>query len=135
VKRLILALVFMAVLPLAAKAQEDAVKIPLAEMADGQAHFHKLDVSGVDVRYFLVKAPDGTIRAALDACEVCAPEKKGFKQDGQSMICNNCGRQYPMSRIGLMRGGCNPHPLKATVQGDQVLLDRAELADGVKFFK
>ena len=87
------------------------------------------------MRYFLVKAPDGSIRAALDACEVCAPEKKGFKQVGQAMVCVNCGKQFPLGRIGLTSGGCNPHPLKATVQGDQVLVDRAELTEGVRFFK
>lgn len=134
-KRILFALLFVFVLPLAALAQDDVVKIPVADVSDGQAHFYKLNVDGVSVKYFLVKAPDGTIRSALDACEACFPEKKGYKQAGEVMVCVNCGQKFHVSRVGMVKGGCNPHPLKSAVVDGQVVISKADLAEGVKYFK
>ena len=136
-KQLLIALLFVALLPLAARAADnagDVVKIPLKDVSE-TASFHKIDVDGVTVTYFLVKAPDGTVRSALNACDVCFPEKKGYKQDGEFMVCVNCGQKFHLSRIGMVKGGCNPHPVANTIEGDQVLISKDELAQGVKYFR
>ena len=137
-KQLLAALLFVVLLPLilpvAARAGDDVVKIPLKDVSE-TALFKKIDVDGVTVSYFLVKAPDGTVRSALNACETCFLEKKGYKQDGEFMVCANCGQKFHVSRIGMVKGGCNPHPLANTIEGDQVVISKAELALGVKFFK
>ncbi len=122
-----------ALLP-AARAADDVVKIPVADISS-TAKFFKFDADGVTVKYFLVKAPDGTIRSALDACDVCFPAKKGYKQDGEFMICVNCGQKFHVSRVGMVKGGCNPHPVKNTVEGDHVVISKADLTEGVRYFK
>ena len=46
-KKAMMALIFLIMLPLAALAQDNMVKIPLSELSDGQAHFYKIDAGGV----------------------------------------------------------------------------------------
>nr|WP_279355714.1 DUF2318 domain-containing protein [Fundidesulfovibrio agrisoli] len=118
----------------AARAADDTVSIPLSDVSDS-AKFYKLDVDGVTVKYFVIKAPDGTVRSALDACDVCFPEKKGYKQSGDVMVCVNCGQKFHVSRVGMVKGGCNPHPLPNKVEGDKVVIQKSDLAQGVKYFK
>lgn len=132
-KRILLPLLLLLALCSAALA-DDTVKIPLADVSE-TAKYYKFDADGTTVKYFLVKAPDGTVRSALDACDVCFPEKKGYKQSGEFMICVNCGMRFHISRVGMVKGGCNPHPVANKVEGSDVTLSKAELAQGVKYFK
>jgi uncharacterized membrane protein len=97
---------------------------------DGQArHFEYADAtSQTTIKYFILKSADGVIRAAFDACDVCWPEGKGYVQDGDVMICRNCGRRFASVKVNVVQGGCNPAPLNRTVQGDQVVI----LADDLR---
>lgn len=133
-KRILLPLLLLLALPLAARAADDTVRIPLKDIS-GTAKFYKLDVGGTTVKYFVVKAPDGTVRSALDACDVCFPEKKGYKQEGEFMVCANCGQKFHVSRVGMVKGGCNPHPLPNTIDGSDVVISKSDLAQGVNYFK
>ncbi|MFP5221724.1 MAG: DUF2318 domain-containing protein [Acidobacteriota bacterium] len=130
----LLALAVIIALPLAVRAADDTVKIPVKDVSE-TAKFYKFDADGVTVKYFLIKAPDGSVRAALDACDACYPEKKGYKQAGEFMICQNCGMKFHVSRVSMVKGGCNPHPVASKVEGDDVVITKAELASGVKYFK
>jgi len=106
-----------------------------ADLADGQAHFYSAKIDGVVVKYFLVKTPDGVVRAAFDACDVCYPEKKGYRQEGNFMICANCGQKFPLAKVGLVKGGCNPAPLAHTEENGKVVIGEDALRQGVAFFK
>jgi uncharacterized membrane protein len=107
----------------------------LAQLADGKAHFFAYrEPGGVVVRYFLVRAADGRVGAALDACDVCWRSGLGYEQTPQGMVCRNCGRVFPASQVGLVRGGCNPSPLSARVEGGKVLVSEAELKEGRSYF-
>ncbi|MEA4857996.1 MAG: DUF2318 domain-containing protein [Solidesulfovibrio sp.] len=112
----------------------DTVTIPLAEVSDGKAHFYALTAGGKEVRFFAVKTADGKVRTAFDACDVCYPEKKGYRQEGEFMVCVNCGRRFHVSKIGEVHGGCNPAPLASAVDGDGLRLSMAALTAGVTYF-
>ena len=76
------------------------VTYPATMFDNGKArHFEYKTSDGVKVRYFVMKSSDGVIRAALDACVVCWREGKGYVQDGDVMICKNCGRRFPSVKI------------------------------------
>ena len=96
------------------------VAIPVADVSDGTVHYFETDVDGTTVKYFAVKASDGTIRTSLDACRVCFQAKKGYTQDGADVICGNCGRSFAIDQIGVQHGGCNPIAIDSTTQGDQL---------------
>lgn len=113
---------------------DGSVYIPVAKVGDGKAHYYQYSQDSQTVKFFVVKSPDGIIRAAFDACDVCFPAKKGYSQDGDFMICNNCGRRFHASRINVEEGGCNPAPLKRTVKGDQLVIAVKDIIPGSRFF-
>jgi uncharacterized membrane protein len=116
------------------KAEAGMVKLPLAQINDGNAHFYTYKGGGKDVNFFVLRSSDGVIRAAFDACDVCYREKKGYTQVGDIMVCNNCGQQFPSVKINELRGGCNPAPLNRTMQGDYLVLNVGDIATGAFYF-
>lgn len=115
-------------------AENGAIRLPVATLDDGLAHFYTLMVQGRPVEFFVLKDESGTVRAALNACDVCYPAKKGYHQEGNDMVCNNCGRRFPINQIGLIRGGCNPSPLNPAVDGSSVVIQESELTAGFSMF-
>ena len=111
------------------------VAIPVAEISDGQAHFYSYDAGGTEVKYFVMKSSDGEYRAAFDACDVCYPNKKGYSQEGDEMVCNNCGQRFDSTKINELKGGCNPSPIDRSVKGKTLVLKTADLGAGVQYFQ
>jgi len=111
------------------------VTIPVAEISDGQAHFYSYDAGGVEVKYFVMQSKDGEYRAAFDACDVCYPNKKGYAQQGDLMVCNNCGQQFDSNKINELKGGCNPSPIDRTVKGKTLVLKTSDIQAGVQYFQ
>lgn len=110
--------------------------IPIVALPEGVArHFEHAAADGTKVRFFVLRSPDGAIRAALDACEVCWREGKGYLQEGDHMVCRNCGRRFALQRIGEYRGGCNPHPLAPRIQGEDAVLQIQEIEEGARYFR
>lgn len=116
------------------KAVDGEIRIPLSEVEDGKARHYVFKTESKDISFFLVKAPDGVVRAAFDACDVCFHAKKGYTQDGQFMICNNCGMRFHVSKINQVEGGCNPAPVSRTVSGGNLVIKVADLLPGARFF-
>ena len=116
------------------KSSGDEIHIPVKSVNDGKAHYYTYESDGTSVNFFVVKSNDEVIRAAFDACDVCFPAKKGYDQDGDVMVCKNCGRRFHTSRINVEQGGCNPAPLHRTVAGGDLIIKVADIASGVKFF-
>ncbi|MGE4497837.1 MAG: Fe-S-containing protein [Deferribacterales bacterium] len=117
-----------------AKAQNGVVKIALKDVNDGKAHYYYTKINGKDVKYFILKSSDGVIRAAFDACDVCYREKKGYSQQGDFMVCNNCGMKFHSMRINEVKGGCNPSPLTRTTDKEFVYLKTTDIASGAMYF-
>ena len=110
------------------------VVLSLAEVSDGKAHHFSYEHEGAEIKFFVVQSPDGVMHAAFDACDVCYPAKKGYSQDGDFMVCNNCGMRFHSSRINHEQGGCNPAPLSHTVKGKDLVIKVADLLPGKRFF-
>lgn len=117
-----------------ASAQGD-VRFDVAQFDDGQARFYRhTSAAGKEVRFFVVKSADGVIRAAFDTCDVCYRERKGYRQVGDTMVCNNCDKAFRSVDINVLQGGCNPVPLDRAVQDGHVVLTSAALDAGVFYF-
>lgn len=116
------------------KASNGAVKIPVAEVSDGYAHYYSYKSGGRMINFFVLKSSDGIIRAAFDACDVCYQAKKGYRQEGNEMVCNNCGQRFPSARINEVKGGCNPSPLNRTIEGDTLVLRTTDIEGGGMYF-
>jgi len=111
-----------------------SVAFPLSLFEDGQArHFEHKD-GNLTVRYFVLKSSDGIVRAAFDACDVCWPAGKGYYQEGDNMVCRNCGRRFASVLVNEVKGGCNPAPLTRSVQNGQVIIQVKDILDGKQYF-
>jgi len=66
-----------------------------------------------------VKAPDGTIRTAFNTCQVCYSSGRGYYvQEGNELVCQNCGNRFNISKVDIIKGGCNPVPILASDKQD-----------------
>ncbi len=110
------------------------VVYPVSLFDDGRARHFDFKTGDLNVRYFILKSSDGIIRAAFDACDVCWPAGKGYYQDGDDMVCRNCGRRFASVRVNEVHGGCNPAPLTRNVQGDQLVLKVDDILNGKSYF-
>ena len=108
--------------------------IPLKQVSYGAAHYFTVNSNGKEIKFFVLKSRDGVVRAAFDACDVCFPEKKGYRQEGEFMICNNCGQKFHSSRINVVKGGCNPSPLAREAKGDHLEISMSDVATGTRYF-
>jgi high-affinity iron transporter len=106
-------------------AQNGQVRIPLSELTDSSLHFFAADVNGTSVRFLVIHRANGDYATALDACEICG--RQGYRQEGQNVVCRNCGASIYIPSIGE-RGGCNPIPVKSSVEAGEVIVDLSALA-------
>jgi len=110
------------------------VRIPLNALESGKAIFLKAEAYGKEIHYFALKSSDGVYRAAYDACDVCFRLNRGYRQEGDLMVCNNCGQTFPSDKVNEVRGGCNPSPLVRTVEGGMLIIRKSDIAAGGPYF-
>lgn len=115
-------------------AQSNDVRIPLAEVTDKAKFFDFKTADNSAVRFFALRSSDGVYRVALNACDTCYHAKKGYHQEGDDMICNNCGLKFPSSKINEAHGGCNPVSLPRTVEGDSLVIKASDLESRRQYF-
>ena len=118
----------------AVQATDGVINWPLNTFDDGKAHYYSFVNSGKAIDFFVLKSSDSVVRAAFDACDVCFGAHKGYRQQGDLMICNNCGQQFPSIKINELKGGCNPSPLERIVEGDALVIRSADIATGAGYF-
>ena len=110
------------------------VSFPVSLFEDGKArHFEHAD-GNLTIKYFILKSSDGVIRAAFDACDVCWPAGQGYYQDGDHMVCRNCGRRFASVLVNEVKGGCNPAPLNRRVENGKLIIHLKDIQQGRQYF-
>ncbi len=85
--------------------------IPVSGISS-KATFYPATVDGVKLEVLAVKAPDNSIRTAFNTCQVCYDSGRGYyKQEGDVLVCQNCGNRFKISQVEVSKGGCNPVPI------------------------
>ena len=107
---------------------------PVALFEDGKARHFQHVANGLNIKFFILKSSDGIIRAAFDACDVCWRAGKGYYQEGDHMVCRNCGRRFASVLVNEVKGGCNPAPLKRHVENGKVIIQVKDILEGKQFF-
>lgn len=107
--------------------EHGSYRIALSTLEEGKLYRYAAWPSGADrsVRFLVLRRPGATPAAALDACEICGD--LGYFQDGPNLVCRNCDAVLEPATLGT-RGGCNPIPLTAIVEGDRLDITEADLA-------
>lgn len=92
------------------------VLINVSEFQENEVRFFNTNLLNKTIYFFIAKDSDGIYRAAANECQVCFAVKTGFRQEGDEMVCNNCGNRYPINRLATERGGCNPAPINPNLE-------------------
>jgi uncharacterized membrane protein len=111
---------------------DGTITIPLSELSS-TAQFFEEEIDGVKIKFFAIKDENGEVKTAFDACDVCFNSRKGYTQDGDYMVCNNCGNRYHVSGLGTenkFRGGCWPSYLPSEQKDDELIIKISDLAEG-----
>lgn len=114
----------------------DQILIPLAELSQ-DANFYEYESPDIIIAYFAVLDADGQPHVAFDACDVCYPSHKGYRQEGEEMVCNNCGNRFEIDGIGTENtaGGCWPGFLPIEITATDVVLQPEDLEAGSWYFE
>ncbi len=76
------------------------------------AQFFPYKSGDVEMELLAFKASDGSIRTAFNTCQICYDSGYGYYvQEGDVLVCQNCGNRFPADRVGIEVGGCNPIPI------------------------
>jgi uncharacterized membrane protein len=107
---------------------------PVSLFEDGKARHFQHVAGGFTIKFFILKSSDGIIRAAFDACDVFWPAGKGYYQEGDYMVCRNCGRRFASVLVNEVKGGCNPAPLNRNVENGKVIIQVKDILEGKQYF-
>lgn len=111
--------------------------IPVSELTES-AEFYPVNVDGTEMEVIAVKTSDGTIRTAFNTCQICYDSGNGYyKQEGDKLVCQNCGNSFTMDQVGESAGGCNPWPIlesDRTVADDEIQISYDFLKDSADIF-
>ena len=117
-----------------ATAENGAVRLPAAAFDDYKAHYYTYMQGDRPIEFFVLKSLDGVVRAAFNACDVCFQSRRGYTQEGDEVVCNNCGLRFPADQINVVRGGCNPSPLERNLDGDTLVIQVEDIVSGLGYF-
>ncbi|HEY6252298.1 MAG TPA: Fe-S-containing protein [Candidatus Angelobacter sp.] len=107
------------------------VRIPVANLQQGELHRYSATVNGIEVRFLLFRNPAGQVKTVFDACQICGGS--GFYKNGNGIYCKNCAAPVNAESVGDP-GGCNPIPLQSVEEKDDkgnvkaVVISMANLA-------
>lgn len=113
---------------------DGTIRFGEADFADGKARYYRYQAESGAIDFFLVQSQDGVIRAAFDSCDVCYKERKGYRQEGQEMVCNNCDQRFKTNLVNVVKGGCNPAPLNRQKVDGEVVITVADIEKGAGYF-
>ena len=116
----------------------ESLIIPVSEVTT-DVSFYPIDVDGSKMEVIAVKDSDGHIRTAFNTCEVCYSSGRGYyKQQGDELICQNCGNHFTVDQVQINSGGCNPWPIydeDKTITDDSIEISYDFLAESKEIFQ
>lgn len=116
-------------------AEGGAVRLPLVEVADGRVHFFTFRHAGSNVNFLVRTDGRGALHTHLDACFSCYRYRRGFAVEGSDLLCIACRFTYPIAdEVWDFQGACAPIPIRSSVEGDRLVLERTVLERAVRYF-
>lgn len=109
--------------------------IDVSAMGNGQVRFFRfLNTSNQEVKFFVGRDVGGIVQVGFDASEVCAKRKRGFRADGEWMVCRTCDKSFRLSETNSNPGGCAPVALAHRLVGTQLVLAESDILAGWRLF-
>jgi uncharacterized membrane protein len=115
---------------------DGAVRISLAGLAPLRVRFYRfLNRGNQEVKFFVGRDPAGDVEVGFDADEVCAKAKRGFRHEGEWMVCNKCDKSFRLSETNAGGGGCRPVPVEHRVEGSDLVIAENDILKGWRLFR
>lgn len=119
-----------------APGRDGKVRVSLAGLEPQQVRFyHFLNPSNQEVRFFVGRDAGGHVQVAFDANELCFKTKRGYRHEGEWLVCNKCDKSFRLADANKGGGGCNPVPLRHAVEGDELVIAEADILGGWRLFR
>lgn len=115
---------------------DGAMAIDLAGLGPQDVRFFRfLNPGNQEVRFFVGRDAAGAVQVGFDANELCAKTKRGYRHEGEWLVCNKCDKSFRLAEVNAGGGGCKPVPLKHRVEGDRLLLAENDVLAGWRLFR
>lgn len=98
-------------------------------------YFHFINAGNQEVEFFVSRDRSGELQVAFDANEVCYKKRRGYRAEGDWVVCNACDKAFRIAEINDGGGGCKPVPLEFQVTGNQLLLREDAVLRGWRYFR
>lgn len=116
--------------------RQGAVSIDISGLKPQQVRFYRfLNTSNQEVKFFVGRDAEGTVQVAFDASDVCFKTKRGFRQEGEWLVCNKCDKSFRLAEINAGGGGCKPVTLRHRVEGNRLLIAESDVLQGWRLFR
>ena len=118
---------------LTVKVNEDNNIILDTSKITSTATFVNYDDEGIIIQFILARGTDNKVRIALNTGQVCNPSPKAyFIQEGEYLVCQNCGTKFHIYKIGIEKGWCNLTPVEEKQEEDNKIIISKDYIDTFK---
>lgn len=119
-----------------APGRDGKVRVSLAGLEPQQVRFYNfLNPGNQEVRFFVGRDAAGHVQVAFDANELCFKTKRGYRHEGEWLVCNKCDKSFRLADVNKGGGGCNPIPVRHAVEGDELVIAEADILGGWRLFR
>ncbi|HEX3126290.1 MAG TPA: Fe-S-containing protein [Thermoanaerobaculia bacterium] len=116
--------------------RDGQVRISLAGLGPQEVRFFQfLNAGNQEVHFLVGRDAAGNVQVAFDANETCAKTKRGFRHEGEWLVCNKCEKSFRLADANRGGGGCNPVPLRHRVEGGEVVIAENDVLGGWRLFR
>jgi uncharacterized membrane protein len=117
------------------QASDGEIRIPVKEVNDGKVHFFTYKKSGKRINLLVRSDGSGTLSVYFDACYTCYKHKKGYREDGTDLVCNECKMRFKLAdKKWDHTDGCSPILLKSTLTDGFIIIKADTIEKGAKLF-
>lgn len=116
--------------------RDGKMRIDVSDLDPQEVRFFRfLNTGNQEVKFFVGRDAAGEVHVAFDANEPCAKAKRGYRHEGEWLVCNKCDKAFRLAEVNAGGGGCKPVPLKHRVEGGELLLAEGDVLQGWRFFR
>jgi uncharacterized membrane protein len=115
-------------------ATDGRIVIPADKVNDGKVHFFTYKKAGKRINFFIRTTGTGNLSAYFDACYTCYKNRKGYRVEGNDLICNECNLKFALSEEVWENKDCRPIKIRSSVEGKNLILDVSSVEKGARLF-
>jgi len=118
-----------------APSREGQVRVNVADLKPQEVRFFQfLNAGNQEVHFFVGRDKAGQLQVAFDASETCAKYKRGFRHEGEWIVCNKCDKAFRLTEINSGAEGCPPIPVRHQVAGSELVIAESDILRGWRLF-